>query len=1025
VWLQIYIHPITLLERINYDDPEGELPVNHLLRKTQFKIGTLNKHTEWHGNYNWNRKDFIPNIVEHYKSFVIACDKVDSSAMIYYLVNSARQRAAVNANAPIPVFLDVGNWPTDISWTDWLHREVSFSNTPIEDIASGKCAIYACGLEYPLFKNHPLKSSFEEWLYGTSPPRSFIVVCTYLSNLDDYLSTDMIIVPVEIDVSQFQQICTAYSDRPFGQFIVRSLENKSLIPAIDYLIQNPVLAATFLSVKFNAAINFEQLDVSEYFQTLIDNLWYIATCRDYEDQIDFAEIENSLTRLAALATEQQKVSFSYNNLLSLISSKSAITKSIDAAFLSISDNMIRFSMPMIQGYFAAKALVQFGIPDQLPKLVLDKQFRRLPQRWDNPIIISSHLSNHKDAMLKHIANSDPILALLCITTGLPISSSLYSFVIEQNLNTFTTLGDIRVDFATHLHRIDPKVAKAIFVEILRDAHWPIRVNAFVAFTELEKSLLPGLTEAITNLEDSTRNQVTQALHRLGTDALSTLFGLLRKDNAKLRSNAAWALGELRDKASVPALVEALRDNDLGVSKQVVASLELLQDINCVPYLVQYLNIRHVRMRKAISGTLTRLQNSMPEKFASQVHKMDATAKRSVVQIFHGFVSDKLVDFLLELSHDENVEVQLAAIEELGSHPETRVISRLEDCLDDMTKSRSTKSTVSEIVSKVLSNIQKTDPKTPVLINYGNTIDTANHKSLKSSDIVKARLLQVKETRPKEQNVNYEVSDKMLIKDDKINASQNGVGTAIADDSYVSSILKQLRERTWISSSNAARILREYVKEQHGNASLNVINQILETLNDSDWMIRWTGVETLGWTGNVHVVPHLVQRLTDNNWKIRIAAIRSLSEIGDNAAVTGLSALLSDNNSVVREAAAEALGLLDGKETLQALESAATDPEDFVRLAAVESLGRLHQKSAVRILLSALRDKSEHVRWAAANGLSGMVSAEMVSSLVPSLSDTAGPYWEQKRICDVIVDILKQIGSDEALSAIADWGNSQA
>ena len=125
-----------------------------------------------------------------------------------------------------------------------------------------------------------------------------------------------------------------------------------------------------------------------------------------------------------------------------------------------------------------------------------------------------------------------------------------------------------------------------------------------------------------------------------------------------------------------------------------------------------------------------------------------------------------------------------------------------------------------------------------------------------------------------------------------------------------------------------------------------------------------------------------------------------------------------------KAAAEALGLLGGKEAIQGLEYAAADQEDFVRLAAVEGLGKTHLKAAEKTLLLALKDKSEHVRWAAANGLSSIASNETVSLLLPSLDDTTGPYWEQKRICDVIVDILKQIGSDEALKAVANWGNNK-
>ncbi len=1027
VAIQAYNRPIALLEHINYGcDPESELPVSRFLYKSLFKVGTLNRQVEWRSNCQWNKKDVLGNIVEHYKSFMIVCNDVDRSAMAYHLVDMARRRAHVDVNAPIPVLIDIEYWPSDTTWTDWLQSQISFSASPVEDVAVGKCAIYAIGLDGHSFAIHPLKRSFQEWLYGFSPPQYFIALCTHIGNIDDYMFTSTVITPIENNIAQYHEICLEYSDRPFCQFVIKSIEDGIRVPVFNYFLQSPVLAVTLLSVLFEANVDFDVLGVSEYFEFLIRNLWEIANHRNHDDIKDFTEVEDALLRLAALATEQQKANFAYDNLHSLIPSQIAMTKCIDAGILSINKNMIRFSMPMIQEYFAAKALAKFGIPAQLPDLAVDEQFQRLSQRWDKPIIICSHLLDSTDDLLKQVAKSDPLLSLICIISGLPVSTSLYSYVIEQNLNSLTTLGDFRVNFAALLYRVDPKGAKAIFIEILRDAHWQIRLNAFAVFVELETTFLPGLAEAITELTEDTRNRVAQAIHRLGVDALPTLYALLRRDNAKLRLNASWALGELRDKASVPALVALLRDNDINVSKQVIASLDLLQDINCLPYLVKYFNTHHIGLRKAICSAIVHLHQSMPEDFASSVQELDAAGKRSVIQALSGSISDNLVDFLLELSFDDDVDVRVTAIKELGSHPETRVISRLEDCVDDMNKSRLNKSTVSEIVTRVLSNIQKPEPKAEALGKHDNSKrDISSNKSLKSSEIVKARLLQVKETRVTEQDLNDGTSGDVPTRIEKNTTVFELSAAAIADDSYVSSILEQLRERKWTSSSNAARTLREYVKGLHGTASLNVINQILETLNDTDWVIRWTGVETLGWTGNVHVVPHLIQRLTDNNWKVRIAAIRSLSEIGDSTAVAGLSALLSDNNSVVREAAAEALGLLNGKGALEALESAAADQEDFVRLAVIESLGRLRQKSASKILLSALKDKSEHVRWAAANGLSSMASADMVSCLIPSLSDTAGPYWEQKRICDVIVDILKQIGSDEALNAIAGWGNSQS
>ncbi len=1017
--LQPYLRPFLTLERVNYPSAlETELPVHRLLNKTHFKIATIsNKHNECSVGYT--RTDSLENIARYYKSNTVICNNLDSSSIAYYLVETARKQATIDESAPIPIFLNIEYWPTNISWGDWLKTQASFTEFPIESIASGECVVYLYGLDGSSFNTHPQKSTFDHWFYGNSAPKYVTIICTSASrsDLDNYPPTSVYIEPIEIDINAVKVIGTLYRDRTLSQFILEAFENDVDTAPIKFLSRNPIWIAGLLSVKFDENTDFSQLQLKEYFQLLVENLWSIEKLRNHETLPELTDVESFLSQLAAIFVEQKKGAFSYNNTFTLANAEQTIVTSLDAGFLSINGSTVNFSMPIIQEYFAAKALVQSSVSDKLSLLTLDRQFHRVGQRWDKPVLIFSHLLDEKDEQLKQIAMCDPMLSLICITNGIAVSRSTYTFIMEQNLNSLTVLGDFRIDLSTALYSIDPQTAKVILIEVLRDAHWPIRMDAYSIFIQLEKSYLPGLAEAVSELSNNTKNQVSQALHRLESAALSTLFILLRKDDANVRLNAAWALGELRDKASVAALVTLLGDNDFGVSKQVVTSLGLLQDINCVPYLVKYSRKCPLGLRKLVKTTLTQIHSKLPERFSSQVRAMDASSKRLVIRLLHDSKNADVVDLFLELSFDAEIDVKLDAITELSLHPEPRVISRLEDCLDDMTKSKLTKHTVSEVVSKILSNFHKTDSNLTTPITHNAAISIPDGNSLKSSEVVKARLMQVKEMR-----LNDEVLTHKLETIDALPPLKTEIPAETVDDSYVSDIIMQLRERTWASSSNAARILREYVKGLHGTASLNVINQILETLNDSDWVIRWTGVETLGWTGNVYVVPHLIQRLTDNNWKIRIAAIRSLSEIGDAIAVTGLSSLLRDSNSVVREAAAEALGLLGGDKALEALESATLDQEDFVRLAVVESLSRLHEKSASKTLLLALKDKSEHVRWAAANGLSGIANETMVPSLIPGLTDTAGPYWEQKRICDVIVDILKQIGTQEALNAIADRGS---
>ncbi len=1014
---------VDLLETTNYGcDSMSENPVHTFLSETLFKVFSKNKEGSDSAGYPSYTMDTLEHIAKHHKSYTVICDHLDSRLITSFIVDIVRlQFIASSGKTPIPILLNIENWDKEIPWAKWLDSQINFSNTPIEDLETRKIALYISELEHSPLKIHQFSESFKEWWPRNSPPPSLVMVCANLDNLTDY---DTVIRPVEPNLDQLKQICVKYQNRPFAQFLLSCSENDKRFPEINYLVRNPVFLSSLLSMRFEKEIEVSQQRISDYFQHFLGNLWNMGNDKNVLEA-DFSEITDALSKIAAIITDRHKSFIIYDEALDFIQSETLLNKCIDTGLFLLTDNKLYFSMLFIQDYFAAVALVQYGIPSHLPRLVLTNQSNRVSQRWDNPIIISSHIMLSTEEMLKTITDIDPMLALGCITSGVSLNTNLYTYIIDKNLEALVNVGDFRTDFAKLLYAIDPATAKAILVEVLRNARWSIRLYAYAAFQDLDSSLMIGLAESLVDVNDNTRTRVSQAIRRIGSNALPTLFKLLHDDNTQIRLGAIWAISELRDKAFVPALIKILWDHNITVSTQAAITLGALGDLDSVTYLVKHLHHRHASIRKAVINALIEIQNKYSRPFVDIIQQLDTATRRLVVVYLSASHTNTPLDFLLAFSHDENVDVRIVAIEGLATIAEPRVISRLEECLEDMSKSRLRKSTVSEIVSRILSNIPGHEEATSIITKDRDGINPDSTNLLNSSQIVKVRLLNAKEQRANTEIAN---SDNSLHTQQQVvdgDLSQEKILVVSSEDAYVSDILAQLRGRNWNTSSNAAKTLRNYVKTLRGNTSLKVVNQILETLNDNDWVIRWVGVETLGWVGNMHVVPHLIQRLADSNWKVRIAAIRALAEIKDDAAIVGLSTLVSDDNAVVREAAAEALGFIDGKQAIHALEAAALDPEDFVRLAAVESLGKTHDKIATRALLSALKDSSEHVRWAAVNSLTGIADANMVSVLIPSLLDTAGPYWEQKRICDVIVDILKQIGTEEARNALLEWQTSQA
>lgn len=987
--------PVYLLEHLNFGRIlPSRLPIYHLLSNGSFEV-----RSGVHASSSAYRVDRLSNIATSRESCLVNCGDIDTNLVALFMVYIDQQSIISSDSYTIPLLLDVRIWDKDLSSAQWLSEKTGIKKAALGSIQKNHFTIYIYGLDHSNIDPSQVNKDIVQWWNQISPTLSLVMICP--SSVFT-LGVDVEEFPViQSNWELLQQVCALYHERAFAQYIMSSaIEVDS---NRKFLAQNPILTTTLLSIDFGDEVSFSELSPKDYFECLIKNLWGCAS----RNTDEYLSVEDGFAKIAAIMTENRKDFISYEDALIYIPSESLLHKCIDSGLFSLVCGKLRFSLLILQNYYTALALMRYGIPSHLPSLTLGSNSARIPQKWDKSLILASYFvkSDNLDKLISRIADSDPLVALECLVVSRQRNSPLYSLVIEKNLESLVSIGDFRTDFAKYLYDFDASMAQAILVESVQSGNWEVRRYAYQTLNRLNFPLKVGLIESLADLNDDSRPNVALALKRISADALPTLFRLLQSDNDTTRYNAIWALGETVNKAVVPALVNLLDDSNVSVAVLAAGVIARTHDVYALPYLLRHLRHRHIHVRTAVEDAIMTLFDQQPDAFIKILKRLDVSTRSQMVIYLSTSKFSKLnINLLLQLTQDEDVDVRIAAIQALAPVKEPQVIARFKECLDDMSKSRLNKSSVGEIVSRILSNVSHGDS--------GSNFH-AKSSAMNSSQIVKARLLSAKSHHPNPDD-GQGIGDKGASSESDTNL----------EDGYVTDILTQLRSRKWDTSNNAAKMLRDYMKSLRGNASSKVINQVLETLNDDDWVIRWTGVESLGWVGNVYVVPHLIQRLSDTNWKIRVAAIRALTEIKDNSAIVGLSKLNTDTNTVVREAAAEALGFLDSKQAVVPLGVFASDSEDFVRLASVESLGRLCDKITTSFLLSALKDTSEHVRWAAANGLLGIADEKILPQLIPSLSDVGGPYWEQKRICDVIIDILKKINTEGAKKAIAEWQTSQ-
>ncbi|MCA0453028.1 MAG: HEAT repeat domain-containing protein [Chloroflexi bacterium] len=987
------------LEALNFPEMSSQSPLKHFIENIQYDVISTD-------NPSLKRKDLLAEILLHFPRILIQTEFVDSDILARYITDTYVMKYSGDPrSAQLPIVINLAAWSPN---RDSLDSLMVFRKTAYRDIENGKIILIVHGIEG---ETH-IWNSFWEILANNidldSPFLSIIILIEEFSNVRVSLEHLVEIKPVEITFGALQKYSSHFPDRLLTIYINTSLENDTSQP-LHYFTESPLLFAQLLSIRFSENTQLQEYGVADYYTALIETLWNMGCRINSDKESELQSVYPRLAKMAALLTHHSKIYLHLDDAIKLLGNKYTLQTCIDSGLLTQNGNKIRFAVSHFKNYFASIALREYGLPSKLPKPTLNYLGERIPKLWDKSLILLPHLLPNSTLLLERLAEQDPLLALRAISRGSKVSRNLYLSIVEKALISMHQTGDFRLALANQLKTIDQPATIAILLEIMREGSWTLRTSAYNLLNDFDSSITEDIIPLIKDSEKEVEYKtVVYAIQRIGDKAMIGLIQLLKSDDVVVRKNAIRILGMLQDKVASPALVARLADIHHEIVLEAIKAIGQLKDIQTVLALAQLANYSSSRVVKAIRTSLLQLQQLNPEKFIKYVQELNIVNRYAVVLLLCETNENKNIDFALALSYDNDPDVRIAALNGLRNFRGSRSTLRLEECLNDTEKSNLSKQRVSEIAARLISASGLANSK-----EKSHTDAQTKPDKRTSSEIVKSRLILAK------------TPVEAITTGDDEDGYKVVTPIKTEGDLKIATILQQMREQGWNTSNSAAKELREYAKQLQGTANTQVMNQIIEMLNDNDWVMRWAGVETLGWIGNIHVVPHLIQRLADNNWKIRVAAIRALAEIKAESAANAIAESINDSHSVVREAASEALGSLGSTKTIVALEKASNDTEEFVRLAAVESLGRIKDSSTEVPLLSAMKDKSEHVRWAAANALTSIARPQLDTMLIPFLSDDGGPYWEQKRICDVIADILSQINTDKAKSALVEWRNSQS
>jgi HEAT repeat protein len=132
----------------------------------------------------------------------------------------------------------------------------------------------------------------------------------------------------------------------------------------------------------------------------------------------------------------------------------------------------------------------------------------------------------------------------------------------------------------------------------------------------------------------TSDQVRDAIVQLGSSAVPALIDALRDDDTEIRQAACTALGQIRDKAPVPSLIEHLKDTNRDVRKAACTALGQIRDSSAVPALISLLCDEEVDVRITATDALVNIGEAAIPALQKAITSGEPTIRKKVSGILN-------------------------------------------------------------------------------------------------------------------------------------------------------------------------------------------------------------------------------------------------------------------------------------------------------------------------------------------------------------------------------------------------------
>ncbi|MBK8027100.1 MAG: HEAT repeat domain-containing protein [Chloroflexi bacterium] len=866
----------------------------------------------------------IDAVFARYPQFVIvgAAGAGKTMTLVSLALKAAHERQAAPDKKPLPFFVKLATWKDHISVEEFFASRWTLGGDVIERMRRGEVILFCDGLNEMHDEDGTKITLLRAWLQSDRAPRRAIFTCR-----------DTLYNEIELGLPGVQPY--ALSSERIRTHVLSALGKvsgnallKRIIPAgkpssnqdegsrqLYRMARNPFFLSALMLIHENAPEGELPRNMGALAARLVDVLWERACSRGIPGDLSYEALRRSLEPLAFdLALDGEQVYMPVGRALFHLGNAEVLRVAIDAGLLERDNGSVRFRHQLVQDYFAAHELDRQGLELYLKPPNTDSQGARIPSHWDRVVVAMVGCNGRSDELVRRVLHIDAELAASCLASGISVRDDTRAEVIVTLANQVALNGRGLIYAAQSLVSFEPEAALPLLFNAMRGGEMVSRHEAALMLRSLRLPVRRSLVRALDQRTPTNSMAIASYIRKMGETALPTLLILLRHSHWYARRSAAWALGELRDPAALPDLIEALGDHRSEVGAEAAEAIGLIGDATGLEALYMLARVqtglgRRSRLgRAAVIGLVHLGQSALPYLVKLMGSDSSPEARRLVGLFWREIDSEDALPELLALSYHEDLEVRAAALEALGAFTEDmRAVKRLIDALNDFAIVKRLRRRVSDIAAEKLEDSGVNSAKRAARrFRDGQAATEQNRLSAGSAGRVKDRLRQ--DAQEREPAFAVMAAGPVPIDHGEPDFLKKGLDAPMASSSKSTSTGAVASTSSTASSTAPAT---------------SPISRLIASLDDADEQVR-------------------------------LNAIKALARTPGDAAISALVKALGDFEAVVADAAVEAL-TAHGTAVIPAVRGAVRDESLNRRAGALEVLCRIQAVAALPELIAALDD----------------------------------------------------------------------